>query len=100
MELLTALQSYSNSIAPGSADWLQFSAGLGRLEQAGHTTMLPAMTVITLFFLALALTADLLVTEKESGLLSRDWTAGLATFHSLACQVLVQSIIVLIQVGK
>ena len=84
--------------APGSGQWLNFSAILGSLELSSHLTMLPAMVVITLHFLALALTADLLVTEKEQGLLQRDWTAGVPTTLALAAQICVQSIIVFIQV--
>ena len=60
--------------------------------------MLPGLVPITLFFLALALTADLAVTELESGVLSRDWAQGGNTIHSLACQICVQLIIVFLQV--
>lgn len=60
--------------------------------------MLPGLVPITLFFLALALTADLAVTELESGVLSRDWVQGVNTVHSLACQICVQMIIVFLQV--
>ena len=67
---------------------------------ASHLTMLPAMVVITLHFLALALTADLLVTEKEQGLLQRDWTAGVPTTLALAAQICVQSLIAFIQVSS
>ena len=60
--------------------------------------MLPGLVPITLFFLALALTADLAVTELESGVLSRDWVQGVNTIHSLTCQICVQLIIVFLQV--
>ena len=61
-------------------------------------TMLPGLVPITLFFLALALTSDLTVTELESGVLARDWVHGVNTFHSLVCQVSVQLIVVILQV--
>ena len=60
--------------------------------------MLPGMVPITLFFLALALTADLVVTEVEAGVLSRDWVHGVNTLHCISCQVLVQMIVVMSQV--
>ena len=41
--------------------------------------MLPGMVPITLYFLALALTSDLIVTELETGVLSRDWVQGIHT---------------------
>ena len=50
--------------------------------------MLPGLVPITLYFLALALTADLVVTELEAGLLARDWVAGVSTLHTLVCQVM------------
>ena len=99
-----SVQSYiQNNIeqcggSAGSSQWIDFSALLGSLEMESHLTMLPAMVVITLHFLALALTADLLVTEKEQGLLQRDWTAGVPTVLALSAQVMVQSGIVVIQV--
>ena len=52
-----------------------------------HLTLLPGLVPITLYFLALALTADLVVTELEAGLLARDWVAGVSTLHTLVCQV-------------
>jgi len=61
--------------------------------------MLPGMVVITLHFLALALTADLMVTEKEEGTLQRDWTAGVSAPFALLIQICVQLIVVLIQVS-
>ena len=63
-----------------------------------HMTMLPGLVPITLFFLALALTSDLTVTELESGVLARDWVHGVNTLHSLVCQVAVQLIVVTLQV--
>ena len=73
---------------------------LGTLDMASHLTMLLAMVVITLHFLALALTTDLFITEKEQGLLQRDWTAGVPTTLALAAQICVQSLIVFIQVSS
>ena len=60
--------------------------------------MLPGMVPITLFFLALALTSDLTVTEIETGVLARDWIHGVNTVHSLVCQLTVQLIVVGCQV--
>ena len=60
--------------------------------------MLPGMVPITLFFLALALTSDLTVTEIETGVLARDWIHGVNTFHSLICQLIIQLIVVSCQV--
>ena len=61
-------------------------------------SMLPGMVPITLYFLALALTSDLVVTELETGVLSRDWVHGVNTVHSLVCQVSVQMLVVILQI--
>lgn len=74
------------------------TALLGSLQPASHLTMLPGMVPLTLFFMALSLTADLLVTEVEGGMLARDWTMGVSTLHSLLCQVTVQLTVVILQV--
>ena len=66
-----SLEVYKNELCAGS-----------------HLTLLPGLVPITLYFLALALTADLVVTELEAGLLARDWVAGVSTLHTLVCQVM------------
>ena len=50
-------------------------------------SMLPGIVVVCLHFLSLALTADLVTTEREGGLLQRDWTVGVAPILALAMQV-------------
>ena len=82
----------------GVLDLLSVSAALGSLEPESHLTMLPGMVPSTLFFMALSLTADLLVTELEGGTLARDWSLGVDTSHNLTAQVAVQLIIVSLQV--
>ena len=82
----------------GALELLSVSAALGSLEPESQVTMLPGMVPITLFFMALSLTADLLVTELEAGTLARDWSQGVNTSHNLTAQVMVQLIIVSLQV--
>ena len=77
---------------------MSVSAALGSLEPESHVTMLPGMLPSTLFFMALSLTADLLVTELEEGTLARDWSQGVNTTHNLTAQITVQLIIVSLQV--
>jgi hypothetical protein len=60
--------------------------------------MLPAMMVMTLQSLALALSADQIVTEKDEGTLARDWALGIPATLALLIQLTTQLIVVLAQV--
>jgi hypothetical protein len=65
---------------------------------SGHVTMLPSMMVMTLQFLALALAADQIVTERDEGTLARDWALGVPAYLALLTQLLTELLVVLVQV--
>ena len=53
-------------------------------------TMMPGIVSMVTMLLAVALTADQLVTEKEEGLLTRDYVCGVGVPVYLAAQVTVR----------
>ena len=61
--------------------------------------MLPGMMALQLHMLAMALTADLLVTEKEGGLITRDFVCGIPLVFVLLAQLVVLLIVILGQIG-
>jgi hypothetical protein len=60
--------------------------------------MLPGVMAMILQLLALALTTDQILMEKDEGTLTRDWSQGILPQLSLLMQLLVQLLIVLAQV--
>ena len=55
-------------------------------------TMMPGVVTMVMMLLAVALTADQLVTEKEEGLLTRDYVCGVGVPVYLAAQISVSYI--------
>ena len=53
-------------------------------------TMMPGIVSMVTMLLAVALTADQLVTEKEEGLLTRDYVCGVGVPVYLAAQITVR----------
>ena len=61
--------------------------------------MLPGMMAIILQMLAMALTSDLLIKEKENGLLLRDLVCGVSLTAALLANLLCMLIVVVFQIG-
>ena len=61
-------------------------------------TMMPGVVTMVMMLLAVALTADQLVTEKEEGLLTRDYVCGVGVPVYLAAQISVSYIVLRRQV--
>ncbi|CAH2004698.1 unnamed protein product [Acanthoscelides obtectus] len=55
----------------------------------------PGALLIIVFFLAVAVTSSVLITEKQEGLLDRSYVAGIGPAEILVCHVLTQFIIML-----
>ena len=62
-----------------------------RMEWNLSHTMMPGVVAMVMMLLAVALTADQLVTEKEEGLLTRDYVCGVGLPVYLAAQITVIS---------
>ena len=61
-----------------------------RMEWNLSHTMMPGVVTMVMMLLAVALTADQLVTEKEEGLLTRDYVCGVGVPVYLAAQITVR----------
>ena len=67
-------------------------------KQGDMTRMLlPGLVTVTLHFMAMALTADSIVTEKENGLIYRGIACGVKIWQMLLAQIIVQLIPLTIQ---
>lgn len=65
-------------------------------EEANFTDfMAPGIIILIIFFLALALTGELFITEKRDGLLDRSWIAGVLPSEVLIAHVLTQFLILI-----
>ena len=76
---------------------MQEASGVEVSSNLSHA-MLPAMMPLLLSLLAMALTADLLVTEKEAGVLTRDYVCGVSLVLVLLAQMVCMLIIVICQI--
>ncbi len=56
--------------------------------------MAPGIIILIVFFLALALTGEMFITEKRDGLLDRSWIAGVLPSEVLAAHVVTQFLII------
>ena len=61
--------------------------------------MLPGMMALLQQMLAMALTSDLLIKEKESGLLVRDFACGVSLTLALVANLLCMLVVVVAQIG-
>ncbi len=70
---------------------LNFGAPIYGPDKPSFTDfMAPGIIILIVFFLALALTGEMFITEKRDGLLDRSWIAGVLPSEMLIAHVLTQ----------
>ena len=69
----------------------------GTLDPSFTEFMAPGVIIIIIFFLAVALTGEAFISEKQDGLLDRSWVAGVLPIEVMASHILTQLLVVLCQ---
>ena len=62
----------------------------GTLDPSFTEFMAPGVIIIIIFFLAVALTGEAFISEKQDGLLDRSWVSGVLPIEVMASHILTQ----------
>jgi len=75
---------------------LRFQEPIYGPEEPNFTDfMAPGIIILIIFFLALALTGEMFITEKRDGLLDRSWVAGILPSEVLLSHVATQFLVLM-----
>ncbi len=88
----------SDSLFSLGLDFTNVAEGQSRTNWNLSHTMMPGVISMVLMLLALALTADQLVSEKEEGLLTRDYVCGVTIPVYLSAQMFVHCSVIAVQI--
>ena len=69
----------------------------GSLNPSFTEFMAPGVIIIIIFFLAVALTGEAFISEKQDGLLDRSWVSGVLPIEVMASHILTQFLVLLVQ---
>ena len=69
----------------------------GSLNPSFTEFMAPGVIIIIIFFLAVALTGEAFISEKQDGLLDRSWVSGVLPIEVMSSHILTQFLVLLVQ---
>ena len=69
----------------------------GSLDPSFTEFMAPGVIIIIIFFLAVALTGEAFISEKQDGLLDRSWVSGVLPIEVMSSHILTQFLVLLVQ---
>ena len=69
----------------------------GEAEPSFTEFMAPGIIIIIIFFLAVALTGEAFISEKQDGLLDRSWVSGVLPIEVMSSHILTQFLVLLVQ---